>query len=313
MPLDLTLFSPDERQIYQDLGSRFDPEDALAQANSTLSALAGGTRELMAHDFLLEDQATLRAARQQLDEVHHGGGEGPVDPDAVPVLAGLVITLSREADKAAQAAAKAAYSKSNNMGDLTLAHWFRMVAKPKEGSEPPLKQAGSLKELFILAAEDEKRALALRELRRAREREQTQERNEPTAPKAEDQTAAPYRAVPRRKKAPKISNKSDSGPLPRTPERIAWESERDAGQEERRVHGRSALKSAGLLALGFGGLVLAGERDSEQHTRANSKLGAMGAILTLVAFFSLTRALVYIVVASFRLGTIKRREPVSRR
>ena len=59
--------------------------------------------------------------------------------------------------------------------------------------------------------------------------------------------------------------------------------------------------------------MLAGERDSEQHTRANSKLGAMGAILTLVAFFSLTRALVYLVVASLRLGKIKRREPVSRR
>lgn len=145
MPLDLTLFSLHERQTYQDLGSRFDPEDALAQADSTLSALAGGTRELMAHDFLLGDQATLRTARRQLDEIHHGGGEGPVDPDAVPVLAGLVITLAREADKAAQAAAKAAYAKSNNMGDLTLAHGFRMVAKPKEGSEAPLKQAGSLR------------------------------------------------------------------------------------------------------------------------------------------------------------------------
>lgn len=311
MPLDLTCFSPDERQTYQDLGRRFDPEDALAQADSTLSALAGGTRELMAHDFLLEDQATLRAARQQLDESRRGDGEGPADPDAIPMLAGLVITLAREADRAAQGAAKAAYAKSNNMGDLTLAHWFRMVAKPKEGSEPPLKQAGSLQELFILAAKDEKRALTLRELRRARERESAPEQSQPAEHRSEDRIAPPYRAAPRAHKA--ASKKKSSGTPPPSPERMAWERERDAQKEERREQGRKALKSTALLALGFGGLVLAAERDSEQHTRANSKLGAMGAILTLVAFFSLTRALVHIVVASLRLRTIKRREPVSRR
>jgi hypothetical protein len=34
MPLDLALFSPEELQPYQELGRRFDPEDALAQADS---------------------------------------------------------------------------------------------------------------------------------------------------------------------------------------------------------------------------------------------------------------------------------------
>ena len=310
MRLDPSLFSPEERQTYQELGRRFDPEDALAQADSTLRALSTSTRELMAHDFLLEDQTTLRTARDQLDQLHRGGG-GPADPDAVPVLAGLVITIAREADKAAQAAAKAAYAKSSNMGDLTLAFWFRMVAKPKEGSEAPLKQAGSLKELGLLVAQDEERARALRELRRARERESEPEQSEPVAPGPEERTAPPYRAAPRGHKA--ASKKKDSGPPPPRPERIAWEMERDAGKKERNAHGLSALKSAGLLVLGFGGLVLAAEQDSEHHTRANSKLGAMGAILTLVAFFGLTRALVHLVVALIRLGRIKRREPVSRR
>ncbi len=209
MPLDPALFSPEEWQTYQELGRRFDPEDAIAQADSTLLALSGSTRALMAHGFLLEDQATLRAARHELDEVHHGGGEGPVDRDAVPVLAGLVITLAREADKAAP--------------------------------------------------------------------------------------------------------KGDSGPPGPSPEQIAWERERDACKAERGEQGRTALKSAGLLALGVGGLVLAGERDSVQHTQANSKLAAIGVILAVVAFFSLTRALVLFVVGSIRLGRIKRREPVVRR
>jgi len=311
MPLDLSLFTPEERQTYQELGRRFEPEGAVAQADSTLRGLLLGTRELMAHDFLLEDQATLRAARKQLDELHGGGGAGPVDPDDVPVLAGLVITLAREADKAAQAAAKAAYAKSQNMADLVLAHEFRMVAKPKEGSEPPLKQAGSMQEMFALVAESEKRARALRELRRERERGGS----EPASTPGEDQTAAPYRAAPKGRKAgsKKKSDSGDSGPPGPSPERIAWRRERDACKEERREHGRSALKSAAMLGLGFGGLVLAADRDSEQHTKANSKLGAMGAILTLVAFFGLTRALVRIVVASFRLGTIRRREPGLRR
>lgn len=308
MPLDLALFSPEEQQTYQELGGRFEPDDAVAQADSTLRALSLSTRELMAHDFLLEDQATLRAARQQLDELHHGGVEGPVDRDAVPVLAGLVITLAREADKAAQGAAKAAYAKSNNLADVLIAHSFRMVVKPKEGSEPPLKQAGSLREMFVLAAEQDRKASELRELRRARERERKE--SEPAAQKAEDRTAAPYRVAPKGRKAAPKKRESDSPS--RKPERIAWEMERDAGKQERRLHGRAALKSAGLLALGFGGLVLAGERDSEHHTKANSKLGAMGAILTVVAFFGLTRALVRLVVAAIRLGKIKQREPVSR-
>ncbi len=306
MPLDLALFSPEEWQTYQELGRRFDPEDAIAQADSTLLALSGSTRELMAHGFLLEDQATLRAVRHQLDELHHGGGEGPVDRDAVPVLAGLVITLAREADKAAQEAAKAAHGKSKNLGDLTLAHWFRMVAKPKEGSAPPLKKAGSLQELVALVAEEERQASVRRELRRERERRGSA----PVAPGAESRKAAPYRAAPRGRKA---APKGDSGPPAPSPEQIAWERERDACRAQRGEQGRTALKSAGLLALGAGGLVLAGEQDSVQHTQANSKLAALGVILAVVAFFSLTRALVLFVVCSIRLVRIERREPVVRR
>lgn len=308
MPLDLARLSQEERQTYLDLGRRYDPEVALAQADSTLQAFTGSMRELMNQGFLFEDHMTLTAARKQLDELLHGG-QAPVDPDTLPVLAGILITLAHEAEKAAQEAARAAHHLSQNIGDLLIVQRFKVVARPKEGCEPELKKSGSLQELFVLAAEDERRANALRELRRARERAPWKE-SESEPPPPEEPEAAPYRAAPHANKA--ASRRSNKQPGP-TPEQIAWAKSFDACKKERSEHGRSVLKSAALLALGVGGLVVVAEWDSEGHTQANSKLAAMGFLLAVVSFFGLIRSLVRLVVTSQRLSAIARQEPVERR
>ena len=311
MLLDLSLLYPEERQSYLDLGRRYDPAVALAQADSTMRAFAGSMRELMEQGFLFEDQMALLAARNQLDELYHGRNEGPVDPDDVPILAGMVITLAREAEKAAREAARVAYHASRSELDLLIVHWFK-VAPPKEGCEPPLRKTGSLQEHMDLEAEDERQARELRDLRRAREREGWKWQQSKTAPTpGEAPKAPPYRAPPAgRKAAPKKERDRPSGP---TPEQIVWKEAVDACKKERSEHGRSALTSAGLLALGLAGLLLAAQADSEGHTQANSRLAAGGVLLTLTAFFGLTRALIRLVVVSRRLTALEAREPVDRR
>jgi hypothetical protein len=311
MPLDLDLLYPEERQTYLELGRRYDPEVALAQADATLTAFAGSMRELIEQDFLLDDQMALRVVRDKLNDLHHGRSEEPVDPDAVPVLVGMVITLAREAEEAAKEAARVAYHASKSIVDLMIVHWFKVVAQPKKGCEPPPRKTGSLQELLDLNAEDKRRANELRDLRRARERE-VWTKSESAPPPVEAPKAAPYRAPPAGRKATSKKKKSNkpSGP---TPEQIVWKEAVEACKKERSEHRRSALTSSALLALGLGGLLMAAEWDSEGHTQANSKLAAMGVILALVSFFSLMKALIHLVVISRRLGSIEGREPVERR
>lgn len=286
MSLDLAFLSPEERQTYLDLGRRYDPAVALAQADATRRGSIGAMRELMGQGFPFEDHMTLCTIRDELAALLDGSGKEPVDPEAVAILAGIVITLAREAEKAAMEAAKIPFSKSQNIGDLMITHWLKVVAKPKEGCEPVLKEAGSLQELFVLVGEDAKKAQALRELRRAWELKQ--------APKGEATKERVRREGP-------------------TPEQIAWAKSLEACKKERSEHGRSALTAAALLAVGFVGLLQAAEWDREGHTQANSRLGALGFLLALVSFFGLIRALIRLVVVSRRLSAIARREPVEQR
>lgn len=299
-PFDLSVYSPEERAMYRALGGRFDPEDALAQASLTLGAASRAALELMAHDFLLEDQATLRAARAWLDELHHGGGDGPVDPDAVPVLTGIVITVAREAEKAALDVARATYHASDSLEDVVLSHSLRMVAKPREGTEPAKKGADTVQALVALMSADDQRARALRELRRDRER-----RGPPPPPPRVALPTAAYRAAP----AGHHASATTSDPAAPTLAERAWALERDASATELRAHGRAALKAVALLAFGFGGLVVASQHDHEQPSRATTRLAAMGAVLTVVAFFGLTRALVRLAVEALRHHRIQRRAP----
>jgi hypothetical protein len=138
-----------------------------------------------------------------------------------------------------------------------------------------------------------------RERRRARQSQGSLE-----DPKATT-TPGDYRASPQHRRAPAPENLA---PRPK-PGMGVWKMERDACRKELRDHGVSALKSAGLLALGFAALVWAAQQDQPVHTRANSKLGAAGFLLALVAFIGLIRALVLLASSALRLRRIERRKP----
>jgi hypothetical protein len=228
MLLDLNALSPWEWETYRELGQCFDPGEALAQAGRTLDALTGSvTVGMRRQDFLHEDEATLRAARDQLAFLQRGGDPYP-DPEAVPVLAGIVITIAREAERAAKEHAGVAHRGLEGIADLIMiTHAFMIAAKPREGFERTPTEVRSLEEWAALTAGQDLRRQALRELRRARQRA----RHEPTPSRVVNRKAAPYRDAPSRGASPREGGFR----VPTHQEvRIAWENYRDICEREAR-------------------------------------------------------------------------------
>ncbi len=196
-----------------------------------MRAFAGSMRELIEQDFLLEDQMALLATRNRLDDLYHGRGEEPDDPDTVPILVGMVISLALEAERAAKEAARVAYRASQSIVDLMMMHWFK-VAPPKAGCEPPLKKTGSLQDFIDRAAEDERRARELRDLRRARDRDGWKWQKSETAP-APERLPRPRPTAPRPRAARPLRRTSATSPLARrrsrSPGRRPWTPARRSG------------------------------------------------------------------------------------